>query len=1141
MRYVLIILALLPAAARAQNVSSSLSGSVRDSAGAVMPGIEVRLTNERTSFLRTTSTNAEGFFVLPNLDPGSYSLQISAPGFKRYTQSGIQLTAGEQRSAGILEMALGEVTESVTVSADLAPVMLGSSDRTGVLTGQEIEKMALRGRDFLDAVGLLPGIVDTSDSREAPDNKSDGALYILGARSNQKNITLDGVANLDSGGNSVMHNAPSMDAVGEIKVMMSNYAAEYGRNSGGTISIITRGGGRDFHASAGWYHRHENYSANNYFDNRNGVARPRYRYNIAGYTVSGPIYIPGKFNSDRSKMFFFFSQEFQRQMVMYGTRTVRVPTELERRGDFSQSMDVNNRAISVLDPLAGRTQFPGNIVPASRLDGVGKNILSFFPTPNFVDPLVSRRAQWNYISSVSSPYPRRTEIARVDYSPRQNVQFYLRLSNTYDERYPSYGLGVTGSVNYPLTEIVFRYPGRGAALHNTVSLSPSMVNEFTFGVSQQKAQTYPRNPEEITRAATGITVGQWYPGLNAAGLIPNMTFAGVPNYANPSMDNRLPYYNANTIFNFTENLSKVWGTHSVKVGFYVERTRKDQGSNVPVRGVFAFGVDSTNANDANYAYANALLGNFTNYSEATANPQGQFRFTNFEWYVQDAWRVRPRLLLDFGVRFYHNMPQYDARDQLSVFVPGLYDAAKAPVLLLPGYNSQGKKAAIDPLTGTAYPSSYIGTFVPGVGDPSIGMAIAGENGFPRGMYTVPGVSAAPRFGFSWDPFGKGRTAIRGGGGVFFDRALGGVNMTQVQNPPTIYTPTVYYGTLAGLTQMAGVGILAPGSSMYSLIGHNSLATVYNFSLGVQQQLSRDMIVDVSYVGSLSRHLLYARNINAVPIGARFLDLHPENRDPTTTASALSTNFLRPYQGFGDILMEEPGATSNYNSLQVNVNRRMRHGSQFGLAYTFSKTLGVAASDSTAVSPFFAPRERNYGLLAFDRTHYLTLRYNFTLPKPGKRLGSRTLGIFADGWELAGISRFTSGAPFTPGYSLVDGQDITGTPSESARIDVVDPSAPAVSRFGRPARGTFGNAGVGILRGPGVNNWDISLYRHLKLWERLAAQLRLETYNTFNHTQFSTLSTTARFDAQGSQIEPLFLTPTAARPPRRVQLALRLNW
>ena len=328
--------------------------------------------------------------------------------------------------------------------------------------------------------------------------------------------------------------------------------------------------------------------------------------------------------------------------------------------------------------------------------------------------------------------------------------------------------------------------------------------------------------------------------------------------------------------------------------------------------------------------------------------------------------------------------------------------------------------------------------------------------------------------------------------------------------------------------------------MVSMHGHQPSSVTYNFSFGIQQQLSRGMILDVSYAGSISRHLLWERNINPVPVGARFMDEHPENMDPTTKR-ALPTNFLRPYQGYADINLVEFGSTSSYNGLLASFNRRMTRGVMVGFSYSFSKALGTASTNTATVSAFHPARRRNYGPLSYDLTHVASLRYTWTLPKPGKRYGLKTLGLVADGWELAGISRFSTGSPFTPGFSTVDGQDITGTPSESARMDVLDPNAAPKERFGRPARGTWGNLGVGGLRNHGIHNWDISIYKLLKMYERLTAQLRLETYNTFNHTQFSALSTTARFSAQGEQVDPLFLEPTGARSPRRVQLAIRLNW
>ncbi|MBI3473255.1 MAG: TonB-dependent receptor [Candidatus Solibacter usitatus] len=1137
-RYVLLLLS--PVLALCQNISGSISGGVTDSLGAPFAGVEVSIASAQTGFSRGGVTNASGYFSFPDLAPAVYALSISAPGFKRYSQSGIQISSGEQRALGVIRLQLGEVSDSITVTAEAAPVTLGSGERAGVMTSSDLEHMALRGRDLMDAVGLLPGVVDTSDSREAPSADSIGNIYILGGRSNQKNMTIDGVSNLDTGSNGSVHSMPSMDSVGEVKVLMSNYAAEYGRNSGGSITVITKGGGKQVHGSAGWYHRHENYSANEYFANRNGLARQPYRYNIAGYTLSGPVTIPGRFNRHREKVFFFFSQEFQRQVVDFGSRTVRVPTALERAGDFSQSFDVNSRVIPVYDPLDNQRQFPGNRIPASRHTGIGRRVLNLFPLPNFIDPAPSRRDQWNYLSALSGPYPRRTEIARLDYAPLRNTVLYLRLNHSIEEQHPPFGVWVNGSLNYPLTPIVYRRPGLGATLHGTVTLSPTWFSESIFGVSQNKLYYYPEFPERVSRKATGIEVPQWNPDLNPEGYLPNMSFSSVPNYANPSMSNGIPYYNSNTIFSLVQNLSKVAGRHVYKLGLYFERTRKDQSASVATRGTVSFDRDRNNPLDTNYAYSNALLGVYASYSEATARPQGQFRFSNLEWYAQDAWRVRPRLLVDYGVRFYHDMPQYDARLQLASFVPSLFDPTRAPVLLRPGFDAGGKKVAVDSLSGATYSEGLIGTYVPGVGNPSIGMAVGGRGGLPRGLYSTPAVSLAPRLGLAWDPFGQGRTAIRGGGGVFFDRIQGNPTMGTLANPPTIYTPTVFFGSLDKLADTGGRWILAPSGTVTSLLGRHTLPTVYNYSLGLQQQVKRNMILDVSYVGAVSRHFLWERNINPVPIGATHLDKHPENKDPTANR-ALPTNFLRPYQGYGNINLFEFASTSSYNSLQVAFDRRLSGGLQAGVAYTWSKTLGSAATDTTTVSSFFAPRERNYGLLNYDRRHVLSLRYYWALPRPGKASGHRGLGRLTDGWELSGISRFMSGAPFTPGYSLVSGVDITGTPSESARVVVVDPRADPVQRFTAPQRGMFGNAGVGVLTGPGVNNWDISLYRQFRLAERRTAQLRFETYNTFNHTQFRTLSTTARFDPQGAQVDPLFLEPTESRGPRRIQLALRVNW
>ena len=1148
MKRILVGLLLAGVIASAQNVSGLLSGTLQDPSGAVIPGADVKLTADRTGFVRTTKTNNEGFFSFPDLTPSVFTLGISAPGFKNYAQTGIEITSGAQRSLGVIELLVGAAAETVTVTAEAAQVMTASGERAGVLTDSDLTHLATRGRDFMDAVGLLPGVVDLNFTREAPSSASITSVYILGGRDNSKNMTIDGVTNIDMGSGTAARTLPSMDSVAELKVLMSNYAAEYGRNSGGTITVITKGGGRQFHFTGGWYHRHEEFAANNYFNNLNGLGRTPYRYNIFSYTASGPVYIPGKFNSGRSKLFFFFSQEFQRQLVSAASKTVTVPTALERAGNFSQSYDVNGKLIPVYDPQNHQTAFPGNIIPASRFSSIGQSVLNLFPLPNFVDPNPSRRYQWNYISAASYPAPRDTEIVRLDYSPWQNVQIYGRYSRTFEQNQAYYGPYTAGSLNFPLTRFISDYPGRGVNLHSTITISPSTVNEFTAGMSASVNRYFPQDLSKVTRQGTDIDVPQWYPQNNPYGLIPNMTF-GVTNGANPSMDPRISSYMKNNRFNNTfilgDNLSTVTGGHTFKSGIYVELGYLYPYASTQPRGTLSFGVDRTNPLDTNYGYANALIGTYQSYSESTLEPLVKLRYRNVEWFLQDDWRVRPGLFLNYGIRFYNAPPMWDALQQTSVFIPGFYNPSQAPVLLRPALNSSGTKVAVDPLTGATYSGIMVGTFVPGVGNPADGMATVGRNGFPRSPYTAPAVSAAPRFGFSWDPFGKGKTVLRGGGGFFYNRPVmqstyNGLNSLSA-NPPIVYTPTLYYGTLETLGQVGGSGILAPTGSMASAFGKQSQQIVYNFSFGIQQQIVRKLFLDASYVGSLARHLWYLRNINVVPAGAQFLDLNPQNRDLSTTSSALSTNFLRPYQGWGDILLTNFGGTSNYNAVQGNVIYKMGRG-LLSAGYSFSKALGLSDTDSTQVSAFFNPRSRNYGAVGYDRPQVFTLRYNYSLPQAGRYFHLGWMGVVTDHWEISGVSRFMSGAPFTPSFTTVDSANITGTPSESARPNVVNPNADPVHRFGRPARGSFGNAGANVLRGPGVNNWDTSLYRQIPIREGgKYIQLRFESYNTFNHTQFSALNTTARFDAQGNQIDPTFLQPTAALWPRRIQLGVRFNW
>jgi hypothetical protein len=1132
-------LTLIASSAYAQSVTSLLSGTVHDPAGAVIPGAQIRLEAQDTGFLRTTHTNSEGFFSFPDLTASVFSIRVSANGFKTHLQAGIEIRSGEQRSLGVIQVEVGSASDSITVTAEASTVMAASGERAGVVTDHDLSNLAIKSRDIMDAISLLPGVVDLNDSRESPSTQSGFNVFILGGRDNQKSMTIDGVTNLDVGDSRAVVSMPSMDSVAELKVLMSNYSAESGRNTGGAITVITKGGSKQFHATGGWYHRHEQFAANDYFNNRNGVGRSSYRYNIASYTVSGPITIPHKFNSDRSKLFFFYSQEFQEQLISSASRTVTVPTELERAGDYSKTFDTNGKQIVIYDAQSNQTPFAGNVIPASRINPIGRNILKLFPLPNFVDPAISRRYQWNYIYNPSYSDPRRSETFRIDYSPRTNVQMYARFNKNSDTQASPYiaGLGVA------LSTFRTESPSWSATLHSTVTLSPTVFNEFVFGLPNASGPKWLIDtPEALSRKATGIELSQWYPANNTANIIPAMTFSSVANPISASINADYPGFTNSISPSFSDNVSKIAGTHSVKAGIYFEQSRKNRGPGTATRGNVSFGRDRTNPLDTNYAWTNALTGVFQSYTEATARPWGRLRFTNTEWFVQDDWRVRPRLFLNYGVRFYHDPPQYDELNGLSIFQPARFVAASAPALLRPALNAAGQKVAVDPRNGTTYASTLVGTFAPGSGDLANGMVTGSTNGVPASLTSMPAVTVAPRIGFSWDPFGRGRTAIRGGVGVYFNRSLNSPWTYMLDNPPNLYTPTVYYGSFNTLSQVSGQAVLAPSTLQTFLTQPNQQPeTAYNFSLGVQERISPRLMVDLSYVGSLARHLFWIRNVNPVPVGAQFLDLHPENRDPSSPAYALAANFLRSYQGYGDINAYEMGGSSSYHAFQFSTRHAVGRGT-ITAAYTFSKVLGTASNWNATVSPFFDARSRNYGVLTYDRTHVLTFSYSYALPQPGRYFQKPWLGVVSDHWEISGVTRILSGAPFTPGLNTVDGANFTGTPSEGARPDVVDPSADPVSRFGRPAARSFGNTGQNVLRGPGTNNWDISIYRRIPIREGgKYIQLRFESYNTFNHTQFSAVSQTAKFDLQGNQVDPLFLTPTAARAARRVQLAVRLAW
>jgi hypothetical protein len=536
---------------------------------------------------------------------------------------------------------------------------------------------------------------------------------------------------------------------------------------------------------------------------------------------------------------------------------------------------------------------------------------------------------------------------------------------------------------------------------------------------------------------------------------------------------------------------------------------------------------------------------FNTYSEASGKPYLETRNHLIEIFVQDNWRATSRLTLDLGLRMYWMPPIYEINDRLAGFDPRRFNAAQQARLIQPGMD-QGRRVGVHPVTGEIYPAPLIGAIAPGVGDPNNGMVTPSlDSSIPRSLTNGPGLLFGPRFGFAYDPFGKGNTSIRGGFGVFYNRPnFGNWTRPYAAQPPLLSTPVVNFGQMSSL--LSNTGLLFP-SNVLALDPNVDMPQVMNYSLSVQHNIGFGTVVDVAYSASLARHLMWLRPLNAIPFGANF---SRTNEDPTLPGRPLPPAFLRPTIGYNNINMRELASSSNYHSMQVSLNRRFQKGLQLGLAWTWSKALDFNDDDNNVISTLVPLRVWNYGLAAFDRTHVVKL--NWLWEVPGGNWSNPAARALFKGWELSGIASFISGQPLGLGYTTTVPIDITGSPTDGARIAITgNPILPKSERtfernfridvFQLPAVGTYGNAAKTQIRGPGVNNWDIAIFKNFPIREQTRIQFRCELFNAFNHTQFTGLDTTARFDPQGNQVNSRLGQFTAAAAGRIIQFALRFYY
>jgi hypothetical protein len=835
-------------------------------------------------------------------------------------------------------------------------------------------------------------------------------------------------------------------------------------------------------------------------------------------------------------------------------QNVEMPTALERNGDFSQSVNGNGAPILVRDggnclgANVGATiaPFPGNKIPQSCFYPGSQAILNMFPMPN----TAIGGYQYNYTSQISSKYPRREDIVRVDYLITDKHRLTGRFINNYDDQILSYGT-TTLSYNFPTLGPVNRSgSGYNMIYSLTSTLTPTLVNEAKFGYGIFTTNIV-ASTDGFSRAATGISTPLLFPNANAPyDIIPSLSFGGLTNQTSPSVSiNGSPFFQQIPSFNIIDNVTKVVGKHTFKAGFYMYRATAYNTPQSPAQSSIDFTSSlGTNANfplDAGDPFANALLGVFNSYTQASAKVQTNSVYNTLEEYVQDTWRVTPHLTFDYGLRFSYLGPVHDVKDREGFFEPNLFNQAQSVRLYTPVLVN-GTVRVVDPgnvpstLTlADTLPTNFEGLIVPNSGNATNGLVFA-KNGFLTGGYNQ-GLRLGPRFGFAWEPLKN--TVVRGGFGVSFDRARTDQDNNEAQVPPNVLTPVLYYGSLTNINAAAANGARGTiGLTAVSPADRTPHVLSYNF--GIQRSVGLGVVVDVAYVGSLGRDLEQVVNLNAVPYGATF---KASSQDPSKFANgivpavqpglpaayanaglafdgvdALPQDFLRPYAGYGDILYRNNGASSNYNSLQVSVNRHISRGLVIGAAYTFSKNFLTNNNDSDSVNPFNT-RAYEYRLAASDQTNNLVVSYVYNIPGVARYMGNRGMAkaIF-NGWEFSGISIFRSGTPSeispsiagvttgavtTGSYTFGPMVYLTGAPIFNNNVgtggDHINPNAFYVGQPGdlAPWPRTY-------FRAPGTNNFDMSLFKNFAVSGdgKKYLQLRLEGFNALNHTQFSGYNT-----------------------------------